>query len=234
MVTLFDFLHRPENFTLKSLAYGGFGVSLVIPLSHAFINEYFYHNYGDSFTMASSIPEYLLVGSSYLFGLYVYTVRCPERHYPGRFNVCGQSHQIWHCFVVSGILFTYMAVLENFETRKISVCPAVPFVVWSQQTILIKNILISIINIPTFLFEDAVTLKHSNVFILARLHFLHFLSWSWWNPNLLMLICSNCRYLRSVSLTPFFMIFIPPWRRIAFIAHIAFYSVISSLFWGLH
>lgn len=144
VVTLFDFLHRPENFTLKSLAYGGFGVSLVIPLSHSFINEYFYHNYGDPFTMASSIPEYLLVGFSYLFGLYVYTVRCPERHYPGRFNVCGQSHQIWHCFVVSGIVFTYMAVLENFETRKASVCPVVPFAVWSEQKWIMKKYFINI------------------------------------------------------------------------------------------
>lgn len=77
VITLFDFLHRPENFTLKSLAYGGFGVSLVIPLTHAFINEYFYHNYGDSFSMLNSVLEYLLTGLSYLFGLYVYTVRCP-------------------------------------------------------------------------------------------------------------------------------------------------------------
>ena len=36
--TLFDFLHRPENFRLKSMAYGGFGVSLAIPLTHCMIN----------------------------------------------------------------------------------------------------------------------------------------------------------------------------------------------------
>lgn len=38
VVSLFEYLHRPENLTLKSLAYGGFGVSLSIPLAHAVIN----------------------------------------------------------------------------------------------------------------------------------------------------------------------------------------------------
>lgn len=38
IASLFEYLHRPEHLTLKSLAYGGFGVSLSIPLAHAVIN----------------------------------------------------------------------------------------------------------------------------------------------------------------------------------------------------
>lgn len=121
--SLFEYLHRPENLRMKSLAYGGFGVSLSIPLGHLMVNEVIFNNYGDPFSMKSSIGYYLLCGFFYLFGLYVYTVRCPERHRPGRFNVCGNSHQIWHCFVVLGIIATYFGALESFESRKISLCP---------------------------------------------------------------------------------------------------------------
>ena len=111
IITLFEYLHRPQNFVLKSCAYGGFGVSLVIPLSHAMINEIVYNNYGDNFSMVASLEEYIAVGISYLGGLYIYTVRCPERHKPGNYNICGHSHQIWHVMVVLGIIFTYMGAL---------------------------------------------------------------------------------------------------------------------------
>lgn len=111
IVTLFEYLHRPENFVLKSVAYGGFGVSLAIPMTHAFINEVVFNNYGDTFTMITSLDDYICCGIAYLFGLYVYTVRCPERHKPGNYNICGHSHQIWHCFVVLGIIFTYIGAL---------------------------------------------------------------------------------------------------------------------------
>ena len=103
--------------------YGGFGISLSIPISHLVVNEIIFLNYGDPYQFTPSLPYYISLGVSYLFGLYVYVARCPERKYPGKFNLCGHSHQIWHCFVVMGIIFTYIGVLQNFEMRKISVCP---------------------------------------------------------------------------------------------------------------
>lgn len=38
VISLFEYMHRPENLKIKSLSYGGFGVSLSIPLGHAIIN----------------------------------------------------------------------------------------------------------------------------------------------------------------------------------------------------
>lgn len=76
--------------------------------------------------MAESIWYYLLCGFFYLFGLYIYTVRCPERHRPGKFNTCGNSHQIWHMFVVMGILATFGGAITNLETRKLHSCPVLP------------------------------------------------------------------------------------------------------------
>ncbi len=114
VVCLFQWIHKPGHEKYKGLMYGGFGSSLGVPLLHMIINEHFYQNYGDSFEFLSSMPYYLLLGASYLGGLYVYVVRCPEKNNPGRYNMCGHSHQIWHGFVVLGIFFTYLGALATF------------------------------------------------------------------------------------------------------------------------
>lgn len=124
IVSLFEYLHREENLKIKSLCYGGFGISLSIPLLHILINSIVFNNYGDPFSNKDSVGYYLLCGFFYLFGLYIYTVRFPERNKPGKFNTCGNSHQIWHMFVILGIFATYMGALEDFETRKYCMCPS--------------------------------------------------------------------------------------------------------------
>lgn len=49
---------------------------------------------------------------------------CPERSHPGRYDVCGHSHQIWHTFAVLGIILSYLAILICYEIRKQSLfCP---------------------------------------------------------------------------------------------------------------
>lgn len=73
--------------------------------------------------MMASVDEYFAVGVSYLSGLYIYTIRCPERNKPGKYNICGHSHQIWHCMVVLGIICTYFGALENLAMRRNSSCP---------------------------------------------------------------------------------------------------------------
>ena len=90
---------------------GGLGMSALIPIIHMVINEAIFDNFGDPFTIKTSLPFYSLMVGVYVLGLYVYTVRCPERHYPGRFNLCGASHQIWHCLVVFGIVLNYFGAI---------------------------------------------------------------------------------------------------------------------------
>ena len=124
VVCLFEWIHRPGHEKYKAFMFGGYGLSMMIPLSHCLINEIVYDNYGDPFQFSGSFPYYILLGVSYLSGLYIYTVRCPERHNPGKYNLCGHSHQIWHGMVVLGVFFTFLGALENFEMRKISTCPA--------------------------------------------------------------------------------------------------------------
>lgn len=52
--------------------------------------------------------------------------RWPECNAPGKYDICGHSHQIWHCLVVLGIIFTYYGCLNNYEMRKQAACPLLP------------------------------------------------------------------------------------------------------------
>jgi adiponectin receptor len=123
LVCLFEWIHKLGNEKYRSLLFGTFGLSMLVPLSHLVINDVVYNNYGDPFSFTSSITYYVLLAFSYMLGLYIYTVRCPERNNPGKYNICGHSHQIFHVLVVLGIVFTYLGALESFEMRKHSQCP---------------------------------------------------------------------------------------------------------------
>lgn len=113
VASLFSFMHTEKFRTIKSICYGSFGIIVSVPLFHMVINEVFFAD-GDEFTFLNSFPLFLGMGVSYLGGLVIYTKRCPERHKPGSYDICGHSHQIWHITVILGIFFTYLAALQNF------------------------------------------------------------------------------------------------------------------------
>ena len=50
----------------------------------------------------------------YLGGAIIYALKLPEKLLPGRFDYFGGSHNIWHCSVLFGILFHYLAVQDFF------------------------------------------------------------------------------------------------------------------------
>lgn len=75
ILSVFEWLHRPEQVNVKAFLYGGFGVFNIIPMSHLLINDFFFDNFGDTYSFSPSLPYYFMIGVSYLTGLYVYTVR---------------------------------------------------------------------------------------------------------------------------------------------------------------
>jgi len=50
----------------------------------------------------------------YLGGALLYAAKLPERCRPGWFDYIGSSHQIWHCAVLGGILYHYVAMQSFF------------------------------------------------------------------------------------------------------------------------
>jgi adiponectin receptor len=124
VLSLTDWFKKPENFVLKSICYGGFAFFLLIPISHLVINEIFFHNYGGDFSFLPSMQWYILGALCNLIGLIAFTKRCPDRNNPGKYDVCGHSHQIWHTLVLMGMFFLYFGACVNYDTRKECSCPA--------------------------------------------------------------------------------------------------------------
>lgn len=71
-----------------------------------------------------SLHWYLLGAVSDTLGLIIFTKRCPDRNNPGKYDVCGHSHQIWHTLILAGMFFLYFGACTNYETRKEFTCPA--------------------------------------------------------------------------------------------------------------
>ena len=91
---------------------------------------------GLMFVMFAFFDEYLsevkawvfaLGGYTYIQGAIIYMIRCPERCSPGRFDICGASHQIFHFAVLSAAIMHFSENYLIFKNRQLMQCP-----IWEQ------------------------------------------------------------------------------------------------------
>mmetsp|Transcript_4606 Transcript_4606/g.4475 ORF Transcript_4606/g.4475 Transcript_4606/m.4475 type:complete len:116 (+) Transcript_4606:827-1174(+) len=93
------------------------GLLGVIPSVHLV-----YSDQADYFVTAFAC--YLMMAASYIVGVLIYIARVPERLYPGKFDFCGNSHNIWHCFVVAAAVWHYVGSLQAYHIRaNMMICP---------------------------------------------------------------------------------------------------------------
>lgn len=59
-------------------------------------------------------------------GAVIYASRVPERWYPGKFDIAGHSHQLWHAAVVLAAWVHYLAMMILLQWRDASGGCAVP------------------------------------------------------------------------------------------------------------
>lgn len=50
-------------------------------------------------------------------GAITYACRIPERWYPGKFDIAGHSHQLWHTAVVLAAWVHYLAIMILLQWR---------------------------------------------------------------------------------------------------------------------
>lgn len=122
IVSLKDFIHTPEYIVTKNWMYAILGIFSALPLFHLAIYEAFFHTV-DSYSTAPSMFYYTVMGICYLGGLYIFTIKWPETRDPGRYDLCGASHQIWHFSILVAIIFTYVGSIINYHTRVENKCP---------------------------------------------------------------------------------------------------------------
>ena len=103
--------HRYRTF--RTLMFVGLGFSGVIPLIHLLIHMNSIH----------FIFHYmLLMGIIYIAGAGIYVSQIPERFAPGKFDLFGASHNLWHLAVFAAVLVHWAGVMKFYEWRMSRVC----------------------------------------------------------------------------------------------------------------
>ena len=82
----------------RALCFALLGLCGVFPWAHVLLT----HPHIESVRNAMALD--IAMGASYLFAAVVFSLRVPEKWFPGRFDFWLHSHQIFHIFVVLGLL----------------------------------------------------------------------------------------------------------------------------------
>ncbi|CAI2374003.1 unnamed protein product [Moneuplotes crassus] len=108
---------KPENKKWRAAIFVSCGVSPIYALTQFWL-------FRDPLTMPPFDPTFWLIGgATYIFGAYVYSIKYPESKYPGKFDHCGHSHNLWHCFVIAGAFIQFIAILQVYHARRLTSCP---------------------------------------------------------------------------------------------------------------
>ncbi|XP_031272928.1 heptahelical transmembrane protein 4-like isoform X1 [Pistacia vera] len=116
LFSLLPVFQNPEFRTIRASLFFGMGLSGVAPILHKVIM--FWHQPEALHTTGYEI----LMGVLYGIGALVYATRIPERWMPGKFDIAGHSHQLFHILVVAGAYTHYRAGLVYLKWRDMGGC----------------------------------------------------------------------------------------------------------------
>ncbi|GAA6032795.1 hypothetical protein JCM8097_000792 [Rhodosporidiobolus ruineniae] len=112
----------PEYRRFRTWIFIAMGLSAVFPVGHGVVR------YGlEGASVAISLPWLVLGGALYIAGALLYAERCPERFAPGKFDLFGSSHQIFHVLILLAAWAHWCAIAEGFRYwhgERQGVCPA--------------------------------------------------------------------------------------------------------------
>ncbi|KAI8579882.1 hypothetical protein K450DRAFT_239531 [Umbelopsis ramanniana AG] len=103
--TMMKHFRTPTYRWMRTSLFLAMGLSGIIPICHGIIN------FGFAMAFQSiSLGHMIAMGAFYVVGALLYGHRIPEKWYPGKFNIWGSSHQIFHVFVVIAAISHYIGV----------------------------------------------------------------------------------------------------------------------------
>lgn len=85
------------------------GLSAIVPVAHA-ISVYGYR----TITETMGLRFLILSGALYVVGALLYAARIPERFAPGRFDLFGASHQIFHVLILAAAAAHYVSLRRAY------------------------------------------------------------------------------------------------------------------------
>ncbi|KAL1958276.1 hypothetical protein VTO42DRAFT_4784 [Malbranchea cinnamomea] len=109
----------PEWRPFRATMFVSMGLSAVFPVGHGLFSlglEQMQRQIGLSWLV--------LQGFLYILGAVIYAVRVPERIWPGKFDILGSSHQIFHILVVLAAGAHLKGLLRAFDYRHSGLAPS--------------------------------------------------------------------------------------------------------------
>ncbi|EAZ20641.1 hypothetical protein OsJ_36257 [Oryza sativa Japonica Group] len=107
----------PRLRPLRAALFSGLAASGVVPVGNKMVL------YGGTVREAATSARCeAAMGALYALGVAVYAARVPERWFPGRFDLVGHSHQLFHLLVVAGAYAHYLGALEYLKWRDAVKC----------------------------------------------------------------------------------------------------------------
>lgn len=116
LVSFLPVFQTPVFRTMRALLFFCMGVSGLVPILHKLAV------FNDRPEAILSTGYELLMGIFYGLGVVVYATRVPERWKPGKFDLVGNSHQLFHVLVIAGAYTHYLAGLVYLEWRDTERC----------------------------------------------------------------------------------------------------------------
>eukprot|EP00252_Welwitschia_mirabilis_P009645 TRINITY_DN2231_c0_g2_i2.p1 TRINITY_DN2231_c0_g2~~TRINITY_DN2231_c0_g2_i2.p1 ORF type:complete len:220 (-),score=18.53 TRINITY_DN2231_c0_g2_i2:825-1484(-) len=115
-VSLLPAFQNPEYRTLRAVLFSGMGIWGVAPLLHKLVLH------KDQPEALHTTAYEVGMGCFYSLGAILYATRIPERWMPGKFDIAGHSHQLFHILVIAGAYTHYQAGLLYLKWRDVQGC----------------------------------------------------------------------------------------------------------------
>ncbi|KAJ2706625.1 hypothetical protein H4R19_004992, partial [Coemansia spiralis] len=109
-VSISPHLQKPSLRWMRPVVFVSISLSGFVPVCHYIVA----HGIAAS---AQSIGLYYMLGmcALYVAGTALYAFNIPERWFPGRFDIVGNSHQLFHCLVFFAALTHYYGIIQAFK-----------------------------------------------------------------------------------------------------------------------
>lgn len=116
VISLLPVFEKPKFRSFRASLFFGMGISGVAPVLHKLIL------FRGKPEAVQTTGYEILMGLFYGFGALIYATRVPERWKPGKFDIAGHSHQLFHVLVVAGAYTHYLAGLVYLRWRDLEGC----------------------------------------------------------------------------------------------------------------
>ncbi|WOL03957.1 heptahelical transmembrane protein 4-like [Canna indica] len=116
LVSLVPVFETPEFRIVRAGLFACMALSGLVPIVHKMIA------YGQQPEAVLTTGYEAAMGVFYGLGVIVYATRIPERWMPGKFDLAGHSHQLFHVLVIAGAYSHYLAGLVYLRWRDMEAC----------------------------------------------------------------------------------------------------------------